>query len=118
MAPGINIAIWLTIPAGIGLALAAWRYDRWITQLEQRGHHHGYVSLLVAAGCAGVLLVSFAVAWPLGPAARIAVALASTLFIPAGLPMIIGSIRRHVTARAAEQQRIIAEAKAILGNER
>lgn len=100
--------------AAIGLAVAAWRYDRLVEALEEQGHHHGYVSLLVAAGCAVILATALLVCWPLGPAARIAVIITAGLFVPAGLPMILGSIRRHVSARAAEQQRIIADTLAIL----
>lgn len=112
MEPGIVTAqvIGATLLAAIGLAVAAWQYDRWITQLEQHGHHHGYVSLLVAAGCAAILLVALGVVWPLGPAGRVAVLITAGLFVPAGLPMILGSIRRHVVARQSAEDRSTAAA--------
>ena len=70
--------------------------------------------VLVAAGCAVILATALLVCWPLGPAGRIAVIITAGLFVPAGLPMILGSIRRHVSVRAAEQQRIIADTREIL----
>lgn len=112
MEPGIittNI-IGLALLAAIGLAVAAWQYDRWLTQIEQHGHHHGYMGLLVAAGCAVILLVALGVCWPLGPAGRIAVIITAGLFVPAGLPMILGSIRRHVVARQSAEDRSTAAA--------
>ena len=57
---------------------------------------------------------ALAVVWPLGPTARIAVVITAGLFVPAGIPMILGSIRRHVAARAAEQQRLRDEARETL----
>lgn len=96
------------------LAVAAWFYDRWIERLEAAGHHHGYVSLLVVAGCSSILLVALAVTWSLGDRARLAVLITALLFIPAGIPMILGSIRRHVAARSAEQQRLHDEARGTL----
>lgn len=112
MEPAIIIQriIGLSILASAGLAVAAWRYNRWITALEQAGHHRGYMSLLVAAGVAAVLLVALAVVWPLGPQAILAVAIVAGLFVPAGLPMICGSIARHTAARAAAEARMTAEA--------
>jgi hypothetical protein len=112
MEPGIitTNVIGLISLAAIGLAIAAWRYNRTVSQLEAAGHHQGYVWLLVAAGCAVILLVALAAVWPLGPQARLAVVITAGLFVPAGIPMILGSIRRHVAARAAEQQRLHDEA--------
>jgi len=96
------------------LALAAIAYDRWITRLEAAGHHRGYVSLLVAAGCAGALLGGLSAVWPLGPVARCAALIVAAGFVPAGLPMILGSIRRHVNDRSADEAELIAQAQEAL----
>ncbi len=111
MQPGIIASI---VVASVSLAIFAWFYNGWIERLEAAGHHHGYVSLLVVAGCAVILTVALAVVWPLGPTARLAVIITAGLFVPAGIPMILGSIRRHVAARAAEQQRLQDEAREAL----
>ena len=103
--------IGLALIAVIGLAIAAWAYDRWITDIEAHGHHRGYMALLVAAGVAIVLLAGLIVVWPLGPLARLAIAIQAGLFVPAGLPMTIGSIRRHIIARSAEEAAIITNAR-------
>lgn len=109
-----SIVVPLAILAAFGLALGAWGYDRWITELEAAGHHHGYVSLLVVAGCSVILLVALAVVWPLGSIARLAVAITAGLFVPAGIPMMLGSFRRHVLARQSEAARLAAEARGTL----
>jgi len=101
----------LVILVAFSLALAAWGYDRWISELEAAGHQRGYVSLLVVAGCSAVLLAALVVVWTLGTTARLTVAITALLFIPAGIPMIVGSIRRHVLARQAEATSLTAEAK-------
>ena len=93
------------------LALAAVGYDRLVAHYERRGYLDGYTALAVAVGCAGVLLVALWVVWPLGQPARIAVAITAGLFTPAGVPMILGSIGRHVAARAQERSRMDAEAR-------
>lgn len=98
----------------LALALAAIAYDRWITRLEAAGQHHGYVSLLVAAGVAVILLAGLSAAWPLGPAARTAILITAGLCLPAGLPMILGSIRRHITARSRAEADLMAEAREII----
>ena len=116
MEPGIitTNVIGATLLAASGLAVAAWWYDRWIERLEAAGHHHGYVALLVVAGCAVILLTALLVCWPLGSTARIAVAITTGLFAPAGLPMIIGSIHRHVVARRHAEERATAAARETL----
>jgi len=95
----------------VALFSAARRYNTWITAIEARAYHAGYVSLLVAAGVAAVLLGALIAVWPLGPTARIAVAITAGLFAPAGAPMIIGSIHRHVAARNATETAILTEAR-------
>jgi|WetSurMetagenome_2_1015567.scaffolds.fasta_scaffold436011_1 hypothetical protein len=92
------------------LVLAAVGYNWLIAYCEKHGYLDGYTALAVAMGCAGVLLVALWVVWPLGSAARLAVAIVAGLFVPAGAVMIIGSIGRHVKARAQERSRMDAEA--------
>jgi len=96
------------------LGLAAWLYDRQITAWERRGWHEGYVAFLVAGGVLGVLGAGLFVVWPLGPAARLAVGVVAGLFVPAGLPMILGSVGRHVRRRETQAADLTEGARAIL----
>ena len=85
--------------AAVSLAVCAYLYNRWITGQEKRGRHDGYVSLYVVGGVLLVLAHGAFVVWPLGDQARLTLAIISGLFIPAGVPMIIGSITRHLDSR-------------------
>ncbi len=80
----------------LGLLLFGIGYNWFVTRLEQEGHDRGYTSLLVVAGVmatlAGALVI---VGWQ-------AVMVVALCFIASGLPMIWGSIVRHVRERAAE----------------
>lgn len=115
MEPGISTLIAVrALLAIMVLGLAAWAYDRLIAHLVQHGYLDGYAALAVAAGCAVVLLVALWVVWPLGLTAWVAVTITAGLFVPAGLPMILGSIKRHVAARERELQRLMAESRKAL----
>ena len=67
-------------------------YNVAVSWLEGNGYAEGYVSLLVIGGVAGTLLV---IAILDGPAAL----LVFLAFCCSGLPMVIGSIYRHVRRR-------------------
>jgi len=109
MEPGMAVLFRVLIALPV-LSLAAVGYNWLIAHYGKHGYLDGYMALAVAVGCAGVLLVALWVVWPLGPAARLAVAIIAGLFVPAGVVMIIGSIGRHVKARAQERSRMEAEA--------
>lgn len=107
MEPGITDAfVWRTVVAALVLAFFAYAYDRWIERLEARGRHDGYLSLIVAGGVMVVLTAALFVVWPLGLTARLSVLIAGGMFLPAGLPMIIGSARRHADRREAELRKL------------
>lgn len=109
MEPGIAVLFRALIALPV-LSLTAGGYNWLIAHYGRRGYLDGYMALAVAAGCAGVLAAALWVVWPLGAVARIAVAVTAGLFVPAGAVMIIGSIGRHVKARAQERSRLDAEA--------
>jgi predicted tellurium resistance membrane protein TerC len=100
--PGILAALYMALLIfGIGYnALTSWA--------ERRGYTKGYLSLFVAFGVAVTLVATVVVSWQF--------ALITTgAFIASGLPMILGSIWRHVRDREKELERLRAEAKR--GNE-
>lgn len=97
-----EIALRLLLVA-LALALAAIRYDMWIAAQERRGRHDGYVSLYVAGGVLLVLGGATVAVWPLGDVARLTMLIVAGLFVAAGLPMIIGSINRHLDGREKAQ---------------
>jgi hypothetical protein len=89
------------------------RYNQWIAGLEKHGHQDGYVSLLVAGGVIVVISLALLVVWPLGLEALAAVAVVGLLFIPAGIPMMIGSIQRHVAQRERDAAKLRAHAREV-----
>lgn len=101
--------VWRAITASLVLAGFAIAYDRWVGGLTRQGRSDGYVSLIVAAGVGIVLAAGLFVVWPLGLSARLAALIVAAMFVPAGLPMIAGSVTRHVQTREQELKRIYAE---------
>ena len=90
--------------AAIILAGFAYAYNRWIDSLADSGRADGFVSLLVAGGTAVTLLIGLIVAAADGAAALRGALIVLILFIPSGIPMILGSIRRYVDRRADDQE--------------
>lgn len=88
-----------TIGALFGFGL--W-YDRQVYRWDVQGYHDGYLSLIVALGVLvtiiGIALLDLVLPWNAGAIALVA-------FTASGLPMVAGSIRRHVAAerRVLEQ---------------
>ena len=86
----------LILAVYLGLALFGFLYNRIVEWLEKTKYIEGYVSLAVAAGVAATLIglavidVRFA-------------CIALGAFVASGSPMIAGSIWRHVTTRAKDQ---------------
>jgi hypothetical protein len=112
MQPGIFSQLLMSVglAAAILLLFGIW-YNHKVEQLERAGHQEGYVSLLVAAGVGTVLVAAAAVVWPLGVQALAGVLIVCLLFVPAGIPMMLGSIRRHVAQREREQETLRAHAR-------
>lgn len=79
-------------------------YNLFMTRLEERGYHEGYVSFLVAGGVL-VTLIGIAVFDSRGAL------IALGAFTASGTPMIIGSMIRHMRERD-----IVARAKAESAN--
>lgn len=107
-----------TIGALCGFGL--W-YDRRVSQWEQLGYHEGYLSLIVALGVlvtiAGIAVLDLVLTWNAGLTALVA-------FSASGLPMIAGSVRRHVASQrrlfrksAAEAMNLAKEALRVLHDE-
>jgi predicted tellurium resistance membrane protein TerC len=95
--PGVLAALYLGLLLfGIGFnALTAWA--------ERNGYMKGYTSLFVVVGV-GVTVAATAVI-------NIAFALFTAVaFVASGLPMIAGSIWRHMQEREAELERLRQEA--------
>jgi hypothetical protein len=101
---------WRSVTAALVLLIFASWYDQRITALEARGRQEGYMALIVAGGTLVVLVAGLFVAWPLGPAAWAACGIVTLMFLPAGIPMLIGSARRHNDRREEELRRIRAAA--------
>jgi uncharacterized membrane protein len=78
-------------------------YNWLVAKLEHQGHDRGYMGFIVAFGCAVTLLgLGAIVGWE-------PVAWAFTCFAASGIPMIAGSIRRHVRARAKARREVLEE---------
>jgi hypothetical protein len=103
---GIDLGILASLY--MALILFGFGYNSLIAWSERRGYTKGYMSLFVAFGVAVTLGATVVISWQF--------ALITTgAFICSGLPMILGSIWRHVREREHEIQRLRAEAKR--GNE-
>ena len=85
-------------PALIG-ALAFGAFYNWLVDIaEHKGYSEGYVSFLVVFG----VLVTLLLAMPfIGLEAALVV---GCFFIATGLPMILGSVWRHVKSRERGQE--------------
>ena len=86
------------VPILLVLAGFGYVYNRWVESLERQGHDRGYMSLIVALGCA-VTLAAAALIIGLEP-----VLWTFICFAASGTPMIIGSISRYCRARARQRQ--------------
>lgn len=89
---------YFAIPGVIGalFGFGVW-YDRQVTRWEESGYHDGYLSFIVALGVAvtigGIAILDLVLTtWNAGFTALLA-------FAASGLPMIAGSVKRHISAR-------------------
>jgi NhaP-type Na+/H+ or K+/H+ antiporter len=105
------------ISASLALALFGVGYNALVAHLARRGYEAGYLAFLVALGALVILAAAAFVVAPLGSAALATVAVCALLFAAAGLPMIVGSIQRHVTARERDRQALADEARRRAGDE-
>lgn len=85
-----------------GLFLFGLVYNVFVAWLEKMGHDKGYTAFLVVGGTL-VTLAGLAVITDIETAI-----LAIGCFGASGLPMILGSVGRHVRERAAEEKKIMA----------
>lgn len=79
------------------LVLAGFLYNEWVEYLESKRYTEGYLAFVVALG---VVMTLVGVAFLLWQAALIALG----AFICTGMPMIVGSVIRHVRRREEEQR--------------
>lgn len=91
----ITIDIYLLIIACSALLVFGHFYNKWVEHLERHGHDRGYMAFIVSVGCA-ITIAAFALATDLLLAIPLLAAFAAS-----GIPMIWGSITRHVQARDA-----------------
>jgi hypothetical protein len=102
----VTVEARLVISVLAGLFLFGCVYNWLVEQLETHGHDRGFMSLIVALGCAvtiggyGLIVAE----WRL-------LALAFGCFTASGTPMIVGSIIRYVRARSGEEQAGYDEAR-------
>ena len=97
-----TIDVWRLVAVLVALAAFGFFYNLWVASLEERGHDRGYMGFIVAGGCLIVIAGWFVIT---GDLAGALVLLAA--FAAAGVPMMYGSIQRHVDAqeRAAQALR-------------
>ncbi|MFP4346429.1 MAG: hypothetical protein ACLFU8_17220 [Anaerolineales bacterium] len=93
----------------LGLHLLSWGFNALVAWLESRGHHDGYVSLLVVVGAAYTVTATL---WLIGMEAYL---ILTAAFVASGIPMIVGSVARHIRARSLEERRMAAHARKISG---
>lgn len=74
----------------IGLFFFGWAFNALVEKLD--GKKDGYTALLVVAGVIVTLCGAAFISWQ-------AALLVGALFVPAGIPMIIGDISRAIKAR-------------------
>jgi len=86
------------VPILLALAIFGVVYNRWVDSLERQGHDRGYMSFIVALGCA-VTLAGAGFIVGLEP-----VLWAFVCFAASGIPMIAGSVGRYCRARAQQRQ--------------
>ena len=91
------------VAIGLALLLFGIGYNALVAWAERHGYTEGYMSLVVAAGVAVVLLAVAMVNW------RSAL-ITLIYFAAAGTPMIVGSIARHIRAREAAIRQMRDEA--------
>jgi hypothetical protein len=82
----------------LGLHLLSWGYNALIGWLERQGYHEGFVSLFVVGGVAYTVAIA---TWIIG--IDIALILLAA-FTASGLPMVVGSIARHIAQRKREEE--------------
>ncbi len=91
--------------AGVALGLFGWWYNRYVAELEAEHGRHGYTALQVIGGELVIHAAAFVVALGSGLAPEQAVLVVLALQVPAGTPMTLGSIGRHLRQERAEVRR-------------
>jgi hypothetical protein len=91
-----------------GLFLFGLTYNAFVAWLERQGHDRGYTAFLVVGGT----LVTLGGLWAVTDLDT--AILAIICFAASGLPMILGSVWRHMVERASEEEKIMALAHEIV----
>lgn len=100
---------WRMIAVLLALAAFGYLYNRWVAGLERQGHDQGYMAFIVAFGCAVVVG-----GWTLMTLDLAGAALILAAFAAAGVPMIAGSVQRHLRARSEEARALREETERML----
>jgi hypothetical protein len=79
------------------LFVFGWGYNAVVAWAERKGYAEGYMSLIVSLGVAVTIIPLVIIDWQFS-------FLMLGAFMCSGMPMILGSIYRHVTARRQEQE--------------
>jgi len=85
-----------------GLFLFGLIYNAFVAWLERQGHDRGYTAFLVVGGT----LITLVGLWVVTDLETVILTL--ICFAASGLPMILGSVGRHVRERASEERKIVA----------
>lgn len=91
----------------IGVHLVSWGYNALIAWLEREGYMEGFTSLSVVVGVAYTVL---ATTWLIGGRALLVLTLT---FVASGLPMVAGSIARHLQDRKREKRYLLDHARKV-----
>lgn len=94
----------------IALHVLSWLYNALVAWMERKGYMEGFTSISVVVGVAyTVAAVGPWIGWD--NVQRLAIA-----FGVSGIPMIAGSIGRHVIARRNEETRMLDHARKVNGD--
>lgn len=102
----LGLYFWLSLGSvGVGLVWFGVWYNRWVERLQDDGSDRGYVSLLVVVGVVVTVLgVTMVVGVLAGPGMALAVlCIELVLFLCSGMPMVWGSVARHLERRREKQ---------------
>ncbi len=91
--------------AFIGLGVFGWWYNRLVAALEAEHGRHGYTAMQVIGGELMIHATAFVVVIGSGIIPEMAVLVDLALHVPAGLPMTLGSIGRHLREEREEVRR-------------
>lgn len=109
MGASMPINEWRTVAVLLALAGFGYGYNRWVARMERQGHDQGYMGFIVAFGCAVVVGGWAVITLDLAGAVVLLAA-----FAAAGVPMMAGSVQRHLRARSEEARALREETQRML----